>query len=208
MSDEMARRLTAALTARGHAPDPARPIAVPLVTPARDWIGTAPAAQPAPAFRALVDCGGAMVEDADDAPDDDANAAPEVVLRSIATCRKYICTSQMNAMLDGIRGEEGDFFRGKFVELARLFASMPKTYQQDGLGDKAVVHLHYFKGAADWFITERDKEVVQYQAFGLADLFGDGGELGYISIVELIQNGVELDLYWTPKTLGTVRGER
>jgi hypothetical protein len=30
-------------------------------------------------------------------------------------------------------------------------------------------------------------------------------ELGYISIEELVANGIELDLYWTPKTLAEVK---
>ena len=44
----------------------------------------------------------------------------------------------------------------------------------------------------------------QIQAFGLANL-GYGAELGYICIKELIEHGIELDLYWTPKTLGEVK---
>ena len=43
------------------------------------------------------------------------------------------------------------------------------------------------------------------QALGLANL-GYGGELGYISIQELIDAGVELDVYWTPKTIGAIKG--
>lgn len=46
----------------------------------------------------------------------------------------------------------------------------------------------------------------QLQAFGLADL-GYGGELGYISIVELLECGAELDLHWTPQTLAEVKRE-
>ena len=61
----------------------------------------------------------------------------------------------------------------------------------DGKGDDAVVYLHYFRGGMDWYITEKDMEEEQHQAFGLADL-GYGGELGYISIQELIDNGVSL----------------
>lgn len=45
----------------------------------------------------------------------------------------------------------------------------------------------------------------QLQAFGLADLFGDGGELGYISIEELKSVDAEFDLYWTPKTLREIK---
>ncbi len=82
---------------------------------------------------------------------------------------------------------------------------MPKTYEQDGKGDDAVVYLHYFRGDMDWYITEKDMEAEQHQAFGLADLGMGFPELGYINISELIDNNVELDLYWEPKTLREVK---
>jgi hypothetical protein len=74
---------------------------------------------------------------------------------------------------------------------------------------RAVAHLRYFAGgSAAWLITERDAGAPddstpgeQSQAFGHADLFGDGGELGYISIAEIIAEGGELDLHFTAKPL-------
>ncbi|MFA5352688.1 MAG: hypothetical protein WC291_00500 [Thermodesulfovibrionales bacterium] len=47
----------------------------------------------------------------------------------------------------------------------------------------------------------------QYQAFGLITLTGDpeDAELGYINIQELIEAGVELDLYWLPRKLRDIR---
>lgn len=132
-------------------------------------------------------------------------ATTNEILSAVGTMRRFIGASQIKCMMDGIRGEEGEFFIQKFLDLAKLVETMPKTYEQDGLGESAVVFLHYFRGSADWWITERDQEAAQWQAFGLADLYGDGGEIGYISIVELIRCGVELDLYWKPKTLGECR---
>lgn len=120
--------------------------------------------------------------------------------------KQFIGKSQLSAVGMGIRGEEKQFFIDKMLEIANTIKTMPKTYGQDGMGDKAVAYLHYFKGSADWYITEKDMEDEQLQAFGLADLFGDGGELGYISIEELIGSGVELDFYWKPKTIGEIRG--
>ncbi|SET44351.1 Protein of unknown function [Nitrosomonas marina] len=119
--------------------------------------------------------------------------------------KQFIGKSQLAAFASGIRGEEGQFIKDKLIEIANIIKNMPQTYGQDGLGDEAVVHLHYFKGSADWYITEKDMEDEQLQAFGLADLYGDGGELGYISIQELIDSGVELDFYWTPKTVGDIK---
>lgn len=119
--------------------------------------------------------------------------------------RHFIGRSQLRVMLDGCRGEEGAFFLAKLDTLAALVESMPRVYAQDGKGDQAIAHLHYFTGSSDWYITERDTTDEQLQAFGLADLFGDGGELGYIWVAELIAAGAELDLHWTPKTLEQCR---
>ena len=112
-------------------------------------------------------------------------------------------------------GEEREFFREKLWDLAHLVDTMPKTYDQDGKGDEAIVYLHYFAGgSANWWITEKDVGSTedepgtgQVQAFGYADLFGDelSAELGYISIAEILECGGELDLYFRPRTLGEVK---
>jgi hypothetical protein len=124
-----------------------------------------------------------------------------------AQLRHFIGRSQAMALGNCLCGEEGDYFETMLTDLAQRVATMPKTYEQDGKGDEAVVYLHYFRGGMDWFITERDSEIEQHQAFGLSDI-GYGGDLGYVSIEELIANGVELDLYWTPKTLAQVKASR
>lgn len=123
--------------------------------------------------------------------------------------RQFVGPAQRRALYDMTHGEEGAFFRQKIAEILHLIEIMPTTYQQDGLGDQALVYLHYFTSGADWYITEKDAETPdapgQHQAFGLSDLFGDGGELGYISLVEVLAAGAELDLYWTLKTMDAVR---
>src|SRR6185437_1364050 len=111
-----------------------------------------------------------------------------------------------------LQGEEKQFFISKLAELAEMIAGMPVTYQQEGKGDEATVYLHYFAGGqASWYITEKDVETAdepgQHQAFGIADL-GDGPEFGYISIVELMQCGAEIDLYFTPCTLRELNAAR
>jgi hypothetical protein len=97
----------------------------------------------------------------------------------------FISGEQLAALRYGLRGEEKQFFFDKAMEMSQRIASMPKTYEQEGRGDQAIVYLHYFRGNMDWYIIEKDEgtaeEPGQHQAFGLAD-FGDGGELGYISI--------------------------
>ena len=117
----------------------------------------------------------------------------------------FIGRNQLAAIDAGIWGEERQFFYDKLVEMAQIVTTMPVTYETDGQGLQAIVKLHYFTAGADFYITERDCEAEQLQAFGKADIFQDGGELGYISIVEILEGGAELDLHWTPKTLGEIK---
>lgn len=124
-------------------------------------------------------------------------------IEAMKVLRGFICPAQLAAIADAMRGEEKQFFFDKVVELAKTIAAMPVTYETDGQGLDAVVQLHYFKGGCDWYITERDVLEDQHQAFGLADM-GDP-ELGYISIVELLANRAELDLYWVPTAIKDIK---
>ncbi len=137
-------------------------------------------------------------------PEPNEHATIADVNKVMPLLKKFIGKRQLSAVGMGIRGEEGQFFKDKMVEIANTIQNMPQTYGQDGMGDEAIVYLHYFMGGSDWYITEKDMEDEQLQAFGLADL-GGGSELGYISIQELIDSGVELDFYWEPKTIGEIK---
>lgn len=126
---------------------------------------------------------------------------------ALHTLRRFIGNIQLSVIGDGCRGEEKQYFFDKLVEMAGVVTRMPKTYETDGEGDNAVAYLHYFSSNCDWFITEKDEDSDgegQIQAFGLADL-GYGGELGYISIAELIALNVELDLHFKPSTLAQIK---
>ena len=122
--------------------------------------------------------------------------------------KNFMSRNQLDYMLACVSGEEGEHFADKLAEMANVTDSMAKTYEQDGKGDEAIVYLHYFYGNFDWYITEKDMDDSegQIQAFGYADM--GFPELGYICIRELIENGVELDLYWKPRTLAEVKRER
>ena len=126
----------------------------------------------------------------------------------------YIGGSQLQVIRAACKGEEGGYFRQMISALEKRITAMPKTYDTDGMGDAAPVTLHYFNGSSDWWIIERDAgdaddEIpdLQSQAFGFTCINGDkrNAELGYISIEELIRLGVEIDLYFTPKTLGETK---
>ena len=102
-----------------------------------------------------------------------------------------------------LQSEESDFFATTVDEVANRVADMPNLYAQDGEGKKAIAHLHYFLGNYDAWITELN--LGTREAFGKASFGGASeAEYGYISLQELFDNNVELDLYWTPKPIGEI----
>ena len=115
----------------------------------------------------------------------------------------------MVVLADG-EGDGAAFYTHRILDLANQIETMPKTYEQDGMGDKAIAHLHYFNGSSDWYITEKDMEGGVQQAYGYAILNGDDetAEVGFISIEELTRHGVELDLHFTPCTLAEIKAKR
>lgn len=135
-------------------------------------------------------------------------ASRQQFVNALKVLQPFIGESQLAVVRGAARGEERQFFYDKIVELAGIVSAMPKTYEQDGKGDQAVAYLHYFTGGCDWHITERDVETPeqpgQHQAYGQANLGHGSAERGYISIVELLANGAELDFYFKPCALAVV----
>ena len=90
---------------------------------------------------------------------------------------------------------------------------IPRTYETE-YADDPQVWLCYRLVDAAWYITELDigehgdrTRTIgpQHQAFGLADLFCDGGELGYISLPEIFAAGARIDLTFEPCSLAELR---
>ena len=141
----------------------------------------------------------------------------EQYLRNGGLFDHFMPVSQRFSFLEALEGEEADFFIDNLWELAKTIRGIPVTYNTEDVetADK-VLHLHYFGGGVDAWIVERDVgdtpdqngEGPQLQAFGKITLFGGGwrgAEWGYISIADLIANGVELDFYWEAKTVKEMR---
>lgn len=90
------------------------------------------------------------------------------------------------------------------LDIAR---KIPALWSQDGKGMEAMAHVRYFGGgSAVWYVTEYDPATGE--AFGWADLFGDSGELGYLSMEELgtlrvppLNLPIERDCHWSPRPL-------
>ena len=85
---------------------------------------------------------------------------------------------------------------------------IPALYEQDGLGDDAIVHAKFFtpEGSWTWYATEYDPETRMF--FGLVDGFDK--ELGYFSLDELegvrgaIGLPIERDAWCKPTKLSEV----
>jgi hypothetical protein len=122
--------------------------------------------------------------------------------------KHFIPPHQFELILDLMKGEEGAFFKTKLDDLTTVITNMPNPGETDGMGDQALVHLHYFYGGCDWWLTEKDNTDEQHQAFGFVNLGDpDNAELGYISLPELFSVNAELDLYWTPVLLEQIKKE-
>ena len=114
--------------------------------------------------------------------------------------KKFISKQQLNSLGHILKSEEKQYAKEKIDYFFDLIQKMPKTYETDSQGDKAIAYLHYYKSSIDFFVTEKDMEEEQLQAFGLVNMNGEM-ELGYISIKEIIELNFELDLSFVPKTL-------
>lgn len=116
--------------------------------------------------------------------------------------------AQRMTLLRQLEGEEAEGIAEIVNRISDIVWTMPKTYETDGQGRNAIAHLHYFKGSYDAWITERDMEPEQLQAFGLASFYGpDEAELGYVCIEEIIQVGAELDLYFDPRPISAIAND-
>ena len=125
----------------------------------------------------------------------------------------FMPNAQRRALIAALRSEEGECIADLVLGAVRNIRATPLTYQTESVEMKdKVLHLHYFGGGIDAWIVERDVgdtpdqngEGPQLQAYGKITLFGGGwdeAEWGYISIADLIANGVELDFYWEAKTV-------
>lgn len=117
---------------------------------------------------------------------------------------KIIGTLQYRTLREFIlQSEESDFFATIVGEVANIVADTPDLYSQEDAGEKAIVRLHYFLSNYDAWITELNLGTCE--AFGKASFAGASeAEYGYISLQELFDNNVELDLYWTPKPISEI----
>ena len=114
--------------------------------------------------------------------------------------KKFISKQQLSSLEHILKSEEKQYAKEKIDYFFDLIQKMPKTYETDGQGNEAIAYLHYYKSGIDFFVTEKDMEEEQLQAFGLVNMNNEL-ELGYISIQEILELNFELDLNFVPKKL-------
>jgi hypothetical protein len=130
-------------------------------------------------------------------------------LGNLRFLKSFIGPQQIEVLGKMYRTEEKEYFIDMVAKLVDRIENMPSTYETENTpSDEKIVYLHYFSASSDWYIVKKDKgvdgemePVRQYQAFGYAVLNGDtqNAEWGYVSIDELKNMNVEMDLYWDPK---------
>lgn len=126
---------------------------------------------------------------------------------ALAIFKSLTPRGQYAAVLEGLKGEEGQFFADTVTRIAAIWRITPKTYETDGQGMEALARLHWFTDSCDWWLVEKDAgpdHAGQVQAFGIADLGQGFRELGYISLPEILEAGAELDFHFTPVTVGEI----
>ncbi|MBL4703202.1 MAG: hypothetical protein JKY54_01690 [Flavobacteriales bacterium] len=97
--------------------------------------------------------------------------------------------------------------QNQFDNIYEIISNTPKVYEQEEIeSDKKKFYIHYFNPNSDFYISEKDFENEQLQAYGFACLNGDkqNAEFGYISINEIIKLGFEIDLHFQPCLQSTI----
>lgn len=139
---------------------------------------------------------------------------------------KPFLTDQQFTTISGNINTPDDEFTDVVDRLYTIITKMPKTGESKDNNNTynhqtLIACLHYFMGASEWFIIQKDtregQQDEQHQAFGYVILNGDlqNAELGYIDI-EALKNlnasksvgqsmGVELDFHFQPTTLSDVK---
>ena len=163
-----------------------------------------------------------------------SNESVETTLRQkLKEIKPFLSNQQFAIISDDVTGADYEF-EDVVDRLFTIITTMPTTSlssDNDALrgndesmdsdeskdNEELMVCLHYFMGASEWFIIQKDvrdgPQDKQQQAFGYAVLNGDlqNAELGYISIkalknLNISQSmSVDIDFHFEPTTLSCVK---
>ena len=135
----------------------------------------------------------------------DAKIVTQAALAMFDVAR-FMARNQAQSLLEMLDDQEAPRYAAKIVELSETIKAMPLTHDQAGAGYEAVAHLHYFSGATHCYVFEKDFMGGVQNATALTVVRGDleRAEIGFVSIAEMVERGLGLDLDFTPCTLGAI----
>jgi hypothetical protein len=116
---------------------------------------------------------------------------------------RFIGTQQRAGINILCQSEERQFYYQSLMRLKNIIETMPVTFQIKR-NEVVTAHLHYFTATTHFFITKRDRDAWQLQAYGLTILSDGDKKLGYLGIDEILRGGAVLDLSWSPVELNQV----
>ena len=76
----------------------------------------------------------------------------------LKTYSQFFPKAQADVLKSLLASEESSYVCELIDSIAQKIESMPSTYETDGQGENAFAILHYFGGACDFYITEKDIE--------------------------------------------------
>jgi len=135
----------------------------------------------------------------------DSSQAASLALKTLDDLSGFMPKHQMQIVRESLQGGGLDFVE-VVNRLKKIISTMPKLNENGDMGDDAVAHLHYFYSSGDWWITEREDGKDQNTAFGIASMNGMPLELGYIDIVNKLDDPrIELDFHFKPQRIGDIK---
>lgn len=114
---------------------------------------------------------------------------------------RFIGRTQKAALRDFLRGPEGKDFRELINQAETNAAAIPAMYAQDGKGINAMAFTHLFKGGRDVYLMEMNDS----EAFGLGRSHPHDAEFSYFDLQELRTLDLEIDLHFTPQSVGVIK---
>lgn len=122
---------------------------------------------------------------------------------------EFMPITQRFALKHSLNGEEGKAVARLVLRIAERIRFMPGTRRTGHPRKETIAHLHYFRPGIEAWIAEKDAgglrpdETQQLRALGRISIAGcaNDPEVRHVSIKKLIENNVELDLFWEPRAL-------
>jgi hypothetical protein len=109
---------------------------------------------------------------------------------------------QRAELLHFLEGEEPQYYEDLLTKLDTEWQATPENNAPSGRD--AIAHLHYTRGTEEFWIVEKGATADRC-CWGITAT-DDGVTLCYFQLKELLEVDADLDLYFTPVTVGEILG--